>query len=346
MSKRGSNVISSLKRAVTASDVAEYVGVSRSAVSRAFTEGASIQAEKRERILAAAKKLGYQPNFFARTLSTPAEKKRSNLVAILVSDFSNPYQSYLFEVLSNTLQKHGKQPMLVNVKHEIDLNQAILRLSGYQVDGVIAVAGSLPVEEFEQCLRLSLPLVTLGRADEKGVISSVQTDNYQAGYLAAEHLISLGLTKLGFVSGRNDGSASNERLLGFRNAVEARLKSEPMTTLTANSYGYAAGFDIATHESEKLRSLEGVFCASDALAMGVLDSCRNISNIKVPDHLRIVGCDDVPQAAWQGYQLTTISQPVAEIANAVMKKLDQIWKNSQETPTLTRLAPKLVVRRT
>ncbi|OED63153.1 transcriptional regulator [Vibrio splendidus ZS-139] len=339
-------MISSLKRAVTASDVADYVGVSRSAVSRAFTDGASIQADKRERILAAAKELGYQPNFFARTLSTPALKKRSNLVAILVSDFSNPYQSYLFEALSNTLQQHGKQPILVNVKHEQDLNQAILRLSGYQVDGVIAVAGSLPVEEFEQCLRLSLPLVTLGRADEQGVISSVQTDNYQAGRLAAEHLISLGFTKLGFVSGRNDGSASNERLLGFQSAIEECLNNEPMTILKANSYGYSAGFELATKEMDSLRNLEGIFCASDALAMGVLDSCRDVSHLSVPDQLRIVGCDDVPQAAWQGYQLTTIAQPVTEIAETVMMKLEQIWKNNQEEPTLTRLSPKLIIRRT
>ncbi|MCE2593332.1 substrate-binding domain-containing protein [Motilimonas cestriensis] len=289
--------------------------------------------------------MGYQPNFFARTLSTPAQKQRSNLVAILVSDFSNPFQSYLFEVLSNTLQQHAKQPMLVNVKHEQDLDQAIMRLSGYQVDGVVAVAGSLAVEGFEQCLRLSLPLVTLGRADERGIISSVQTDNYQAGRLAAEHLLSLGLSKLGFVAGRNDGSASNERLLGFQHLITERL-GEQALVLYANSYGYSAGFELAVRAIEAIRNLEGLFCASDALAMGVMDSCRNVSGIRVPEQLRIVGCDDVPQAAWQGYQLTTIAQPVGEIADTVMLKLNQIWQNQELAPTLTRLSPKLKVRRT
>jgi DNA-binding LacI/PurR family transcriptional regulator len=235
--------------------------------------------------------------------------------------------------------------MLVNVKHEKDLNEAILRLSGYQVDGVIAVAGSLPVEQFEQCLQLSLPLVTLGRADESGAISSVQTDNYQAGRLAAEHLVSLGLTQLGFVSGREDGSASNERLLGFQSVVHEHFKEEPMR-LSALSYDYSAGFDVALKEVEKLRLLEGVFCASDALAMGLIDSCREPTHSDMPKRLRIVGCDDVPQAAWQGYQLTTIAQPVEAIADAALMKLNQIWKNSQEAPTLIRLPPKLIVRRT
>ena len=119
-----------------------------------------------------------------------------------------------------------------------------------------------------------------------------------------------------------------------------------MTILTANSYGYSAGFEVATKEMDSLRNLEGIFCASDALAMGVLDSCRDVSHLSVPDQLRIVGCDNVPQAAWQGYQLTTIAQPVTEIAETVMMKLGQIWKNNQEEPTLTRLSPKLIIRRT
>ncbi|MFA0350494.1 substrate-binding domain-containing protein, partial [Vibrio sp. 10N.222.55.C6] len=82
------------------------------------------------------------------------------------------------------------------------------------------------------------------------------------------------------------------------------------------------------------------------LAMGVLDSCRDIARIPVPEQLRIVGCDNVPQAAWQGYQLTTIAQPVNEIAKTVMEKLNQIWSNQHGTQTYTRISPILKVRRT
>ena len=89
---------------VTAADVAAHIGVSRSSVSRAFTEGASIRDDKRRQIMTAAKELGYQPNYFARTLSTPSQKARSNMVAILIGDFANPFQAYLFEELSNALQ--------------------------------------------------------------------------------------------------------------------------------------------------------------------------------------------------------------------------------------------------
>ncbi len=332
-----------MNKKVTASDVAAHIGVSRSAVSRAFTEGASIAVEKRAQILDAAKELGYQPNLFARNLSTPSQRARSNLVAILISDFSNPYQSHLFEELSSALQLQGKQPMMLNVKHEKDLEAAILRLSGYQVDGVIGVMGSLPAKSLAQCQKLNLPLVTLARADENGVIPSVQTDNIQAGKLAAEYLINKRQTKLGFLAGRADGSASNERYQGFcQTAHEAGLA--PPIKLESSGYGYGVGFETGIRCIEQLRTLEGIFCASDALAMGLLDSCRQVSHIAVPNQLSIIGCDNVPQAAWQGYQITTIAQPVQCIVATAIARLQQIWDGASPPPAMTRLTPTLKVR--
>ena len=330
---------------MTASDVAAHLGLSRSAVSRAFTEGASINPAKREKILAAAKELGYQPNFLARTLSTPATRSRSHLVAILISDFSNPFQSFLFEELSTTLQLNGKQPMLLNVKQAEDLDAAILRLSGYQVDAVIAVMGSLPAESFAQCQKLSLPLITLGRADQRGLIPSVQTDNVEAGRLAAQHLLTQGLKKLGFVAGRSDGQASIERYQGFCEILSQRGATPPIR-LDAGRYGYSAGFELGVRSIDTLRELEGIFCASDALAMGLIDSCREVSKVAIPEMLRVVGCDDVPQASWQGYQLSSIAQPVPEIAQQVMQLLEKMWLKDGDIPIMTRLAPSLKVRRT
>ena len=334
-----------MNKKVTASDVAEYVGVSRSAVSRAFTEGASINATKRDEILKAAQKLGYQPNFFARTLSTPAQKARSNLVAILISDFSNPYQSYLFETLSSVLQRYGKQPMLLNVKQAEDLEAALMRLSGYQVDGVIAVMGSLPIESVAQCQKLSLPLVTLGRSDPAGQSPSVQTDNYYAGHLAANYFIEKGLSRIGFVAGRTDGQASNERFKGFYETLCKSGISE-IVRLEAGRYGYRAGYDIAQQESIALGRLEGVFCASDALALGLIDYCRQQLGLAIPGQLSVVGCDNVPLADWQGYQLTTVAQPVEEIAEQAYVCLEQVWQGQLETNTVVRIKPALIDRKT
>ncbi|WP_432468318.1 LacI family DNA-binding transcriptional regulator [Agarivorans sp. Z349TD_8] len=334
-----------MNKKVTAADVAAHVGVSRSAVSRAFTAGASVHPKKRAKILAAAKELSYQPNFFARTLSTPVSRQRSNLVAILISDFSNPYQSYLFEQLSTALQQSGKQPMLLNVKQAEDMDAAILRLSGYQVDGVIAVMGSLPATSFNQCLKLSLPLVTLGRADERGLIPSVQTDNLTAGRLAAQHFVSQGLTELGFVAGRADGQASLERYQGFKEALTEHGIPAPLL-LEAGRYTYAAGYALAARELTSLRQLAGVFCASDALAMGLMDCCRGHADLAIPKQLKVIGCDDVPQAAWQGYQLSTVAQPVEQMVAQVLLLLQRMWDGDQRICSMNRLAPSLIIRQT
>ncbi|MGF1861648.1 LacI family DNA-binding transcriptional regulator [Photobacterium profundum] len=331
---------------ITASDVASHLGLSRSSVSRAFTEGASIAPKQKARILDAAKELGYQPNLFARTLSTPSQKAKSHLVAILVSDFSNPYQSYLFEVLSAALQNNGKMPMLVNINRDTDLDTAILRLSGYQVDGVIAVAGSLPVQSFEQCLKLKLPLVTLGRSDPNHMIPSIQTDNHLAGKLAARHLLSKGLTQLGYIMGREDGEASIARHAGFRSELNA-TGINIHTTFFAGRYGYSAGFEVGVRHSEDIRQLQGIFCASDTLAFGLIDSCNQVNGISIPGQLHIIGCDDVPMASWQGYQLTTIAQPVHAIAEMALHYLETLWADKTLAPSAPiRLPPELMVRRT
>ncbi|WP_299692349.1 substrate-binding domain-containing protein [uncultured Vibrio sp.] len=339
---------------VTASDVASYLGVSRSSVSRAFTEGASIAPKQKANILEAAKKLGYQPNLLARTLSTPSQKAKSHLVAILISDFSNPYQPYLFEALSTALRKQGKMPMLISVSNDSDLDSTIQKLSGYQVDGVIAVAGSLPASSFEQCLELQLPLITLGRSDPNSVIPSIQTDNEQAGRLAARHLLSKGLTELGYIKGRTDGEASIARHHGFR----AELQETGITTCTtfdAGSYGYSAGFEVGVRHSEDIRKLQGVFCASDALAFGFIDSCKQVNGITIPGQIQVVGCDNVPMSSWQGYQLTTVAQPVHTITEQAILYLGMLLKNKTNGshtganpvfPSAQLITPELIVRRT
>lgn len=294
------------------------------------------------------KKWDINLTFFARNLSTPFQIARSNVIAILISDFSNPYQSYLFETLSSVLQAEGKIPMLMNVAAFDDIsefNEVILRLSGYQVDGVIAVVGSLPPESLNQCLKLSLPVVMLGRSDNTQQLHSIQTDNVCAGQLAAQHFLAKGLTKLAFVMGRLDGQASLERQRGFVDTLLA-AGITAVSQLNAGGYGYDAGFKVATHSAQVLGAVQGVFCASDALAFGLIDSCRTVNSIKIPEQLHVIGCDNVPMAAWQGYQLTTVEQPVQNIAQMSVHLLERMCKGENITGKIHYLKPIIKVRNT
>lgn len=327
---------------MTASALATLLGVSRSAVSRAFTPGTRLDPAKREMILQAARTHGYQPNVFASTLSTPNGRSRSHLVAILMGDFANPFQSWLFAELTRELQAHGKLPVLLNVDEVEALDQAILRLGSYQVDGVLAVVGSLAENCLAQCVNLELPLVLLGRSDPGGRVPSVQTDNHLAGRLAAEHLLARGARRTGFLEGRMDGEASRARGAGFAAAIQA-AGLEPPCVLTAGRYSHAAGLAIWQTHAQLLTELDGLFCASDTLAMGVVDGGRHMPTLA---NLQIVGCDDIPQAGWPAYRLTTIAQPVQRLASEAVQRLLQRIETpaTDEALAVTYLPPTLICR--
>ena len=327
---------------MTAAMLAAQLGVSRSAVSRAFTPGTRLAPAKRAMILEAARELGYHPNVFASALSTPDSRSRSHLVAILMGDFASPFQSWLFAELTRELQAHGKLPVLLNVDEVDALDQAILRLGSYQVDGVLAVVGSLPPSGVSQCLTLALPLVLLGRSDPAGRVPSVQTDNHQAGRLAADYLLRRGVQRPGFLAGREDGEASRARAAGFAEGLALAGRAPPQW-LCAGRYSHDAGLAFCRQHGDMLASLDGLFCASDALAMGILDGARQQPALQA---LTLVGCDDVPQAAWPAYQLTTIAQPVSQLAaKAVQALLQRIEAPAaHDAHAVTYLPPTLIAR--
>ncbi|MDN2483352.1 substrate-binding domain-containing protein [Vibrio agarivorans] len=205
--------------------------------------------------------------------------------------------------------------------------------------------GMLTVYPIISVVYSAFPLVTLGRADGLGNVPSVQTDNQMAGKLAAEHLLGLGCKRLGYLAGRRDGQASIERWQGFSKVVCAELGTAPQI-LEAGRYGYSAGFETAVKSTEALRELDGVFCASDALALGLVDACQQFAGINIPNQLRVVGCDNVPQAAWQGYQLTTVAQPVKDIAVQALQALENIGREHSANKPIIRVKPFLKVRKT
>ncbi|MBP2300637.1 LacI family DNA-binding transcriptional regulator [Azospirillum picis] len=127
------------RRRATAVDVARLAGVSQSAVSRCFTDGASVSPEMRARVLDAAQRLSYRPNAIARSLTT----RRTNLVGVVMGDLDGPFQPYLFETLTRGLAALGKQPLLVRGDPKTALEGPAVAALDYQVDAVVVTAGSV-----------------------------------------------------------------------------------------------------------------------------------------------------------------------------------------------------------
>lgn len=329
-------------RSVTASDVARRAGVSRSAVSRAFTPEASIHPETREHVLTVARELGYRPNALARSLVKSKQGPSSGLIAVVMGEFDNPFQPHFFSQLTQALQAQGRVAMLVMPDAQGSLDDALERLIAYQVEGAIIAAGSLSPEATDAFLALGTPAVLLGREDPRGRVSAILTDNRAVGERAADYLLSQHRKAPAFIGGRADGQASRERQQGFIDTLKnAGLATPPC--LSNPDYSYASGYRAAQQLLRDYPDTDALFCACDALALGAMDALRAAG--KSGQQFSLIGCDDVPQAAWPGYQLTTLAQPVQQLVHQALDHLiTSIASQRTDAPEVLRLAPEFVQR--
>ena len=139
----------------TLKDVAERAGVSRSAVSRAFTDGASVSTKMRQRVEKAAKELGYHPNALASSLTTG----RTKLIGLVSNNFHNPIFLEVFDLFTRSLQDRGLRPLLVNLSDETDPEHSVQMLWQYRVDGVIVASSTLPSKFSKAFHDAGLPVV-------------------------------------------------------------------------------------------------------------------------------------------------------------------------------------------
>jgi len=295
------------RRRATARDVAELAGVSISAVSRAFTDGASISSEMLGKVLEASRRLGYQPNLLARGLTT----RRTELIGLISNNFDNPFFMEIFDLFTRSLQERGLRPLLVNLTDGVSPDDALDMLLQYSVDGVVIASSSLHRQLAQACARAGLPVVqAFGRRIGRIAMNVVGSDNVQGGAAAANLLVSRGYRRVAFLGGPLAATSTEDRLGGFR----ARLGAsgiEPVAEVFGRSFSYAEGNRLMRDLLSRGR-VEAVFCGDDILAIGAIDTCRK-AGVSVPGDIGFIGFDDMSMASWAAYDLTTIRQPVAEI---------------------------------
>jgi DNA-binding LacI/PurR family transcriptional regulator len=325
---------------VTAADVAKRAGVSRSAVSRAFTPGASVSTETRQRVVRAAQHLGYRVNRLAQGLINA----RSNVVGLVGTDLHQPFHAELLATLSSALLAEGFQCMLLNAANaDQDMGGLIARVLEYRVFAIIVMTGTPPAQIVEECLSNGVPVILINKPLPKHAVDTIVADHAAGGRLAAEHLLDAGCRHLGVVS----SDARTASLMGRLNAFRARAADAgtPVRIWQQGPTDYRAGRDAALAMLAD-GELDGVFCVTDLLALGFLDGARFERGRRVPDELSVIGFDDIPQARWSAYQLTTFRQPVEDLAGAVMEMIRRRAEDPGVPRTLTTIPVRLVVRST
>ena len=331
-----------LRRAfVTAADVARRAGVSRSAVSRAFTPGASVSKDVRQRILQTAEHLGYRVNRLAQSLNSA----RSNVVGLVAADLQQPFHAELLAALSAALLADGFQCMLLNAANaERDVGALIARVLEYRVSAIVVMSGTPPARVVEECLGNGVPVVLVNKLLPNLAVDTVISDHAAGGRVAAERLLSAGCRRLAVVSSAARTPSLVGRIEAFRTRVqEAGMPLSVWQERAATDYatGREAALELLAQDS-----IDGVFCVTDLLALGFLDAARYERRRRVPEDLSLIGFDDIPQAAWHAYRLTTFRQPAAELTHAVMSVIRRGAPAQNVKHGLARVPVQLVVRST
>ena len=325
---------------VTLKEVAARAGVSRSAVSRTFTDGASVSSKTRAKVERAAEDLGYAPNALASSLTTG----RTKLIGLIANNFHNPLILEVFDLFTQGLQDRGLRPLLVNLSEATDPKKSLRMLRQYSVDGVIVASSTLPSSFAEAFRSAGIPIVhAFGRHTATPHVHVVGIDNIACGRMAAAALIARGHKRVGFLGGPRSATSTQDRATGFA----AALAAHPQISVSTS---YAEGYTFDAGRSEMTRLLaqgpaEAYFRGDDLLAIGALSAIED-AGLSVPGDIGLIGLNDMEMSRWQNIGLTTIRQPVAQIITCAIELVVATIETPDRPPEIRLFPCTLVERRT
>lgn len=323
---------------VTLKDVAAKAGVSRSAVSRTFTDGASVSAKMRHKVERAAHELGYHPNALASSLTTG----RTKLIALISNNFHNPIFLQVFDLFTRGLQERGLRPLLVNLSDETDPEKSVRMVQQYSVDGVIVASSTLSPDFASAFKRAGIPVVhSFGRHTTSPQVHVVGIDNVESGRMAAQELVACGYTEVGFLGGPESATSTQDRYTGFTSEL-AKHSGVKLLYSFAKAYSFDAGRN-AMDELLKRPMAQAYFCGDDVLTIGALSALQSAGK-RVPEDVGLIGLNDMEMARWENISLTTIHQPIAQIVSSSIELVVSMLDEPDRYPE-ARLFPCRVVRR-
>jgi DNA-binding LacI/PurR family transcriptional regulator len=221
-------------------DVARLAGVSQAAVSRTFTPGASISAETRAKVLAAAEQLGYRPNVIARSLI----KHSTKIIGIVLVRFWNPFYWRVFKEFTQKLQDMGYWTLLLNAAYDQEVEDTLPMALQYQVDGIIITSATLSSKMADECVRTGTPVVLFNRYVLGTRAHAVCCDNVSAARLVADALLDGGHQRLAYIAGEAGSSTNRDREQGFTQRLQERGYSSWLFE-SGNEYTYESGYAAA-----------------------------------------------------------------------------------------------------
>ena len=299
--------------APTLEQVAAHAGVSRATASRAINGGARVSPKALEAVNAAVKDLGYVPNRAARSLVT----RRTDSIALVVPEpddrlFSDPFFAHTIKGVSRALDEADQQLILLLAHHGASSERALRYLRNGYVDGAFIVSHHRGDDLVSRLVDIGLPTVFGGRPfSAHSQVSYVDGDNFEGGRIEAQLLIDRGCKRIATVAGPQDMTAAVDRLNGWREVLTAA--NLPTDAISYGDFTVAGGRRAGKELLAAHPDVDGIAVASDLMATGVLEVLAAAGK-RVPDDVAVVGFDDLGVAAGANPPLTTVRNPVEDIA--------------------------------
>lgn len=328
--------------APTIRQVAAAAGVSRATASRVINGGHLVSPQTKAAVEAAIAQLGFTPNPVARSLAT----RRTGSVALVVPEpntrlLTDPFFGNIINGLSLALEEGDLQMVLLIARDGTGTRRASRYLTTGHVDGAVVASHHRDDALNGELVASGLPSVFIGRPLDVDHAHYVDIDNTLGARLATEHLLGLGRTKVATIAGPADMTAGIDRLLGWRQALESA--GLPTDAMVRGDFTTLGGADAAERLLAQHPDVDAIFCASDVMAASALAVLRTHGR-RVPQDVAVMGFDDLEVAESTRPPLSTVAQPVREMAIRAGRMLIDLLAHPERDPEPVMLSARVVLR--
>lgn len=337
------------KRRVTISHVAKEAGVSLQTVSRVINNRQEITPATRQHVQDVIKRLGYQPNAIARSLS----QRRSHTLGVVTSGLEYYGPSHILVGVEQGANQAGLS-IFLNLLHQPEsenVGPIVNGLMSRQVEGIIWAVPEIRNNRswFREAMpHLPVPVIFLSTRPRDD-LNVVEIDNRNGAYMATEHLLARGYRKIGLITGPLTWWAAGERRRGWQEALTAAGIPFSDSQVVEGNWSAESG-ERGLHELlEKSPDVQAVFACNDQMALGLMQAARSLGK-RIPEDLAVVGFDDIPESAFYYPPLTTIRQGLYELGHVAVQTFVKIREAEQTGKPATSaqtvwLQPQLVIRK-
>ena len=334
-------MVKKTKVSPTIRDVANYVGVHHSTVSRALNpdQKRKISPAVAREIEKAAEKLGYYPNIAASSL----KRNKSFAVGVLIPDITNPVFPPMIRGIQDVAEADGYTIITASTDDDVEKERDAFRmLRGRSIDGIIIATAYLDDPIVEICKEDEIPFVLMNRTVRSENVNAVVVDEAFGVRAALDHLVGLGHTQIAHVAGREHTSTGHERLQAFQDYMKIH-DLDPALLQRTEKFTIEEGFAACEKLLESGKSFSAILASNDLIAMGCIDALHRIGK-RVPGDVSIIGGNDIPFLSRMVPALTTNRIPKYEMGSQAAGLLLDLIAGTERNPVVIRMQPNLIVR--